>query len=70
MSLSEDDLINLLNNLPLPITIMQQVDSTGTPYYTWRWYKYGDSKPQFIDAVNDALTTTMNTVQTLLPPGK
>jgi hypothetical protein len=70
LSLSEEDLTTLLNNLPLPITIIQQVDPMGVPSYTWRWYKYGGSKPQFVDAMNEALTATMNTVKTLLPPGK
>ena len=70
MSMSEQDLITLLNSLPLPITITQQLDNMGAASYTWRWYKYNGTEQQFAAAVTKALTTTMNTVIQLAPPGK
>ena len=62
----------LLNDLPLPITITQQVDGTGSTYCLWQWYKYNGSKSLFKDvhALNDALTQTMNTVIQYAPPSK
>jgi len=67
----QQTLASMLSSLSLPITITSQTNSTGnTSSYAWQWYKYSGSETLFKDALNDALTRTMYTVQQYAPPDK
>src|SRR5438309_376226 len=67
----QQTLASMLSSLSLPITITPQTASTGNSIsYNWQWHKYSGSEKLFKDALNDAHTQTMNTVQQYAPPDK